>query len=103
MIRNFIFTAILLAAIPINVAASELLFVKQFSDGRFMGCGPIQCVMTKYDTQAKVIDLVTNDIKHTNIRPRGQRGSCMIYYYDGHSRSDRTREWMDERIAKNCN
>lgn len=50
--------------------------------GNWNGCGPVQCTVSNWATQQRVVDLITHD-SHGHFRHLGSVGRCQVYQSSG--------------------
>lgn len=50
--------------------------------GNWNGCGPVQCTVSSWDTERRVVDLVTHD-DHGTFQHIGSVGRCNVYQSGG--------------------
>lgn len=59
-----------------------MLITYQNDYGNWNGCGPVQCTVSNWDSEDRVVDLVTHD-KHGRFRHIGSVGRCHVYQSSG--------------------
>ena len=105
-------TAVLLFSINLAFAGDitipenpnyPVLFVYQNDGGYYSGCGPVQCLLTAYETKDAAIDKMTHDW-HLPLDFEFNHGRCEFYSgtVDSLSPSDATPGWIVGRHNKYC-
>lgn len=83
-------TAIALFGVIFSNSASALeyrmdlpmIITYQNDYGNWNGCGPVQCTVSNWAEQERVVDLITHD-SHGHFRHIGTVGRCQVYQSSG--------------------
>jgi hypothetical protein len=57
----------------------KLVALWQIKNGRWTGCGPIQCLLLSKKSKDEVIDYVTEDKDEWSYQHIGHYGKCIVY------------------------
>lgn len=63
-----------------------MIIIYKNNYGQWNGCGPVQCTVSGWASQGKVIDLVSHD-SHGQFNHIGTVGRCKVYQSSGELRS----------------
>lgn len=91
---SLVLSAIILSSVFFSTSAlavdyntdQPMLFTYQNENGRWLGCGPVQCASSTWDSEDRVIGIISQS-RHGKFRYLGRVGRCNVYQSSGDLRS----------------
>lgn len=108
--RNVMLTVTVLSGMALSSPASAIeyrtdqpmVITYQNDYGAWNGCGPVQCTASNWDSQEKVVDLVTHEV-HGYFSYLDSVGRCQVYQSSGELRSyDKSPNEIADLVQSKC-